>query len=57
MDALPKYRTATNARSAATILPIDVYMFVIAALIPCIPVVIAAIPFNVLMKVVMKLLV
>jgi hypothetical protein len=36
---------------------IDVYMFVIAALIPCIPVVIAAIPFNVLMKVVMKLLV
>jgi hypothetical protein len=36
---------------------IDVYMFVIAALIPCIPVVIAAIPFNVLMKAVMKLLV
>jgi hypothetical protein len=35
---------------------IDVYMFIIAALIPCIPVVIAAIPFNVLMKVVMKLL-
>jgi hypothetical protein len=36
---------------------IDVYLFVIAALIPCIPVVIAAIPFSVLMKVVMKLLV
>jgi hypothetical protein len=36
---------------------IDVYMFVIAALIPCIPVVIAAIPFNVLMKAIMKLLV
>jgi hypothetical protein len=36
---------------------IDVYMFVIAALIPCIPVVIAAIPFNILMKAVMKLLV
>jgi hypothetical protein len=36
---------------------IDVYMFVIAALIPCVPVVIAAIPFNVLMKAVMKLLV
>ncbi|HEX3372771.1 MAG TPA: hypothetical protein VHS13_01105 [Edaphobacter sp.] len=36
---------------------INVYLFVIAALIPCIPVVIAAIPFNVLMKVVMKLLV
>jgi hypothetical protein len=35
----------------------DVYMFVIAALIPCIPVFIAAIPFNILMKVVMKLLV
>jgi hypothetical protein len=36
---------------------INVYLFVIAALIPCIPVVIAAIPFNVLMKLVMKLLV
>jgi hypothetical protein len=36
---------------------INVYLFVIAALIPCIPVVIAAIPFNILMKVVMKLLV
>ena len=36
---------------------IDVYMFVIAAVIPCIPVFIAAIPFNILMKVVMKLLV
>jgi hypothetical protein len=36
---------------------INVYLFVIAALVPCIPVVIAAIPFNVLMKVVMKLLV
>jgi hypothetical protein len=35
---------------------IHVYIFVIAALIPCIPVVIAAIPFNVLMRV-MKLLV
>jgi hypothetical protein len=36
---------------------INVYMYIIAALIPCIPVVIAAIPFNVLMKVVMKLLI
>ncbi len=36
---------------------IDVYMFVVAALIPCIPVVIAAIPFDVLLKAVMKLLV
>jgi hypothetical protein len=36
---------------------INVYMFIIAALIPCIPVVIAAIPFDVLMKAVMKLLV
>ena len=36
---------------------INVYLFVIAALIPCIPVVIGAIPFNVLMKAVMKLLV
>jgi hypothetical protein len=36
---------------------INVYLFVIAALVPCIPVVIAAIPFNVLMKIVMKLLV
>ena len=36
---------------------INVYLFVIAALIPCIPVVIAAIPFNILMKLVMKLLV
>src|SRR5258705_885109 len=36
---------------------IDVYMFVVAALIPCIPVVIAAIPFDVLMRAVMKLLV
>ena len=35
---------------------INVYMFVIAALIPCIPVAIAAIPFSVLMKLVMKLL-
>jgi hypothetical protein len=36
---------------------INVYLFVIAALIPCIPVVIGAIPFDVLMKAVMKLLV
>ncbi len=36
---------------------INVYLFIIAALIPCIPVVIAAIPFDVLMKAVMKLLV
>jgi hypothetical protein len=35
---------------------INVYMFIIAALIPCIPVAIAAIPFSVLMKLVMKLL-
>jgi hypothetical protein len=32
-------------------------MYIIAALIPCIPVVIAAIPFDVLLKAVMKLLV
>ncbi len=36
---------------------INVYMYIIAALIPCIPVVIAAIPFNILLKAVMKLLV
>ena len=36
---------------------INVYVFVIAALIPCIPVVIAAIPFDVLLRAVMKLLV
>jgi len=36
---------------------INVYMYIIAALIPCIPVVIAAIPFNILMRAVMKLLV
>jgi hypothetical protein len=36
---------------------INVYMFVIAALIPCIPVVIGAIPFNILLKAAMKLLV
>ena len=36
---------------------INVYLYIIAALIPCIPVVVAAIPFNVLMKAVMKLLV
>jgi hypothetical protein len=36
---------------------INVYMYIIAALIPCIPVVIAAIPFDVLIKAVMKLLV
>jgi hypothetical protein len=36
---------------------INVYMFVIAALVPCIPVVIAAIPFDVLLKAALKLLV
>jgi len=35
---------------------INIYLFVIAALIPCIPVFIAAIPFSVLMKLAMKLL-
>jgi hypothetical protein len=35
---------------------INVYLFVLAALIPCIPVAIAAIPFSVLMKVAVKLL-
>ncbi len=35
---------------------INVYLFIIAALIPCIPVAIAAIPFSVLIKLVMKLL-
>jgi hypothetical protein len=36
---------------------INVYVFVIAALVPCLPVVLAAIPFNVLLKAAMKLLV
>jgi len=36
---------------------INVYLFVIAALIPFIPVVIGAIPFNIILKAVMKLLV
>lgn len=36
---------------------VDVYAFVIAALVPCIPVVIGSIPFNILLKAVMKLLV
>jgi hypothetical protein len=35
---------------------INIYLFVVAALIPCIPVVIAAIPFSVLIKLAMKLL-
>jgi len=35
---------------------INVYLFIIAALIPCIPVAIAAIPFSVLIKLAMKLL-
>jgi hypothetical protein len=35
---------------------INVYLFVIAALIPCIPVVIGAMPFSVIMKAVVKLL-
>jgi hypothetical protein len=49
-----------NAIDEIRIVPvavINVYLFVIAALIPCVPVVIAAIPFNILMKAVMKLLV
>jgi hypothetical protein len=36
---------------------INVYVFVIAALVPCIPVFIAAIPLDILMKAAMKLLV
>ena len=36
---------------------VNTYAFVIAALVPCIPVVIAAIPFDVLMKAALKLLV
>ena len=36
---------------------VDVYVFMVAALVPCIPVVIGAIPFNVLLKAAMKLLV
>lgn len=35
---------------------VNVYAFVIAALVPCIPVVIAAIPFDVLLKAALKLL-
>jgi hypothetical protein len=35
---------------------INIYLFIVAALIPCIPVVIAAIPFSVLIKLAMKLL-
>jgi hypothetical protein len=36
---------------------VDVYVFIAAALVPCIPVVIGAIPFDVLVKAAMKLLV
>jgi hypothetical protein len=36
---------------------INVYVFVIAALVPCIPVVIAAIPLDILMRAALKLLV
>ncbi len=36
---------------------VDVYVFIAAALVPCIPVVIGAIPFDVLLKAAMKLLV
>jgi hypothetical protein len=36
---------------------VDVYVFIVAALVPCIPVVIGAIPFNVLLRAAMKLLV
>jgi hypothetical protein len=43
--------------SVVPVARINVYMYIIAAMIPCIPVVIAAIPFNVLIKAVMKLLV
>lgn len=35
---------------------INIYLFIVAALIPCIPVFIAAIPFSVLMKLALKLL-
>jgi hypothetical protein len=36
---------------------LNVYLFIIAALIPCLPVILAAIPFSVLLKAAMKLLV
>ena len=36
---------------------VNVTIFVIAALIPCIPIVLAALPFNVIMNAVMKLVV
>jgi hypothetical protein len=36
---------------------VNVYIFVVAALIPCIPIVLAALPFNVIMRAVMKLVV
>jgi hypothetical protein len=36
---------------------INVYLFVIAAIIPCLPVILAAIPFDVLLRAAMKLLV
>jgi hypothetical protein len=36
---------------------VDVYVFIVAALVPCIPVVIGATPFDVLLKAAMKLLV
>jgi hypothetical protein len=36
---------------------VSVYIFVVAALIPCIPIVLAALPFNVIMRAVMKLVV
>jgi hypothetical protein len=36
---------------------VNVYIFVVAALIPCIPIVLAALPFNVIMRAVLKLVV
>jgi hypothetical protein len=62
----PDFTTTNNLYSIASnieeirIVPIavvNVYIFVIAALIPCIPIVFAALPFNVIMKAVMKLVV
>lgn len=43
--------------SIVPVAAINVYVFVIVALIPCIPVVIAAIPFDLLMRAVLRLMV
>jgi hypothetical protein len=62
----PDFTTTNNLYSIASnieeirIVPIaivNVYIFVVAALIPCIPIILAAMPFSVIMRAVMKLVV